>query len=572
MSERTRIGSASELQEKGRLIGKVGTLPVVVVWLDGEAFAIEDRCPHLGFPLHQGTFESGMVTCHWHHARFDLASGCTLDPWADDATAFGVSISGDDVFVDVRPPLPVAERWERRLRDGLEHDLTLVLAKAVQALLELPDGQERILRIAYDFGDRNRAEGWGSGMTVLTCMANLLPHLAADDRPLAMVHALRFLANDVRGHAPRFAQPPLGAAGQPTERLAGWYRRFVETRSSDGAERALVTAIEQSGAAAVEAFIFAAATDHVYIDGGHTLDFTNKAFEALGHLGDGGGSVLTSLVAQTCEAERSEESSEWNHPIDLRSLAERTEVELSVALAVDDGDGGGGGRIDVGALGWTLLADEPHAVTEALVAAARAHASAEELARAVAFAAALRLVRFHLNNDPGDWDTVHHTFTYANAVHQAVVRCPAPETARGIVHGALRVYLDRFLNVPAARLPTSTSATLDDLAACWDVQGAVEAAGDAVAGFLRGGGARADLVAALGHALLQEDAGFHWYQSIEAGVRQASAWPERSEEAMLVLVGVARFLAAHTPTRRELVTISRTAVRLRRGEELFADA
>ena len=147
-----------------------------------------------------------------------------------------------------------------------------------------------------------------------------------------------------------------------------------------------------------------------------------------------------------------------------------------------------------------------------------------------------------------------------------------PDIVRGIVHGALRVYLDRFLNVPAARLPTSTSATLDDLASCWDVQGAVDAAGDAVAGFLRGGGSRAELVAALGHALLQEDAGFHWYQSIEAGVRQSSAWPEGSDEAMLVLVGVARFLAAHTPTRRELVTISRTAVRLRRGEDLFADA
>jgi hypothetical protein len=181
-------------------------------------------------------------------------------------------------------------------------------------------------------------------------------------------------------------------------------------------------------------------------------------------------------------------------------------------------------------------------------------------------------VRFHLNNDPGDWDTVHHTFTSANAVHQAIVRRPTPELVRGIVHGAIRVYLDRFLNVPAARLPTRAEATLADLAAAWDVQGAVDAAGDAVAGFLRGGGRRSELIAALGHALLQEDAGFHWYQSIEAGVRHALAWPEGSEETMLVLVGVARFLAAHTPTRRELVTISRTAVRLRRGEELFADA
>lgn len=574
MSERTKIGSASELREKGRLIGKVGALPVVAVWLDDEAYAIEDRCPHLGFPLHQGTFESGMVTCHWHHARFDLASGCTLDPWADDASAFDVVIIGDDVFVDVRPPRPVAERWERRLRDGLEHDLTLVLAKSVQALLELPDGHDRILRIAYEFGDRNRAEGWGSGMTVLTCMANLLPHLAVDDRPLAMVHALLFLADDVRGHAPRFSQPPLGSAGQPTERLAGWYRRFVETRSSDGAERALITAIGQSDIREVEQFMFAAATDHVYLDGGHTVDFTNKAFEAFSHLGDGSGAMLTSLVAQTCAAARAEESSEWNHPIDLRSLADLTEVELCVALAVGGtaGTAESGTGIDVGALGWTLLADEPEAVTEALVAAACAGAAAEELARAVALAAALRLVRFHLNNDPGDWDTVHHTFTYANAVHQAVVRQPTPDIVRGIVHGALRVYLDRFLNVPAARLPTSTAATLDDLASCWDVQGAVDAAGDAVAGFLRVGGRQAELVAALGHALLQEDAGFHWYQSIEAGVRQATAWPEGSDEAMLVLVGVARFLAAHTPTRRELVTISRTAVRLRRGEDLFADA
>ncbi len=81
----------------------------------------------------------------------------------------------------------------------------------------------------------------------------------------------------------------------------------------------------------------------------------------------------------------------------------------------------------------------------------------------------------------------------------------------------------------------------------------------------------ATICAALGQALLQEDAGFHWYQSVEAGVRQALAWPEGSEESALVLTGVARFLSSQTPTRRELPIIVRTAVRLRRGEELFAD-
>ena len=84
-------------------------------------------------------------------------------------------------------------------------------------------------------------------------------------------------------------------------------------------------------------------------------------------------------------------------------------------------------------------------------------------------------------------------------------------------------------------------------------------------------GQRAELVAALGHGLLVEDAGFHWYQTVEAGVRQAEQWPEGSEESALVLTAVARFLAAHTPTRRELPTVVKIATRLRRGEALYED-
>ena len=46
----------------------------------------------MGFPLHRGSVESGLVTCHWHNARFDLSSGGTLDPWADDVRAYPVEI------------------------------------------------------------------------------------------------------------------------------------------------------------------------------------------------------------------------------------------------------------------------------------------------------------------------------------------------------------------------------------------------------------------------------------------------------------------------------------------------
>ena len=58
----------------------------------------------------------------------------------------------------------------------------------------------------------------------------------------------------------------------------------------------------------------------------------------------------------------------------------------------------------------------------------------------------------------------------------------------------------------------------------------------------------------------------------EAGVRQFAAWPEGSEEGRLVLTGIARFLAAHTPTRREMSRVVDIAARLRRGEELYEDS
>ncbi len=564
-TERVRAGTAHELEQEGRLLTKIGTVPVVVVWHEGRAWAIEDRCPHLGFPLHQGTVEAGLLTCHWHHARFDLASGCTLDPWADDATAFAVELEGDDVWVARRPAADPVGQLRRRLADGLEHGLTLVTAKATLGLLEADPSGATVVTTGLEHGVRYRAEGWGSGLTVLVAMANVLPHLDPADRPLALVHALAFVSRDTRGRAPRFAESALATTELAPERLAEWYRRFVETRSADAAERVLATAVASAPTADVDAMMFAAVTDHVFIDEGHTLDFTNKAFEALSLVGtEAASAVLTSLVAQTCAADRSEEASEWRHPRDLAALT--TDAAERLELALEKGWAVASASIDVSGLAWSLLDDDPDAVVGAVLDAAAAGASPEQLGRALALAAALRIVRFHTQNDFGDWNSVHHAFTAANALHQALVRCPSPELLRGAIHGALRVYLDRFLNVPAARLPTGASGSLEELATCWDVQGEVDRAGSIAYGFVRGGGDRGELIAALGHALLAEDAGFHWYQVYEAGVRQALAWPEGSEECALILAAVARFLAAHTPTRRELPTVVRTAARLRRGD------
>ena len=583
---RVRVGTVGELRERGRLVGKAGSHGVCVFWSDGGAYALDDRCPHMGFPLHRGSVEEGLVTCHWHHARFDLATGGTLDPFADDARSFPVEIEGDDVFVVVEASDGRVEHHRRRLAEGLESGLSLVTAKAVLALLEEGEPVASIVRVGLDFGLANRAAGWGSGLTVLVAMANLLPHLDPSDRGLALVHGLAFVARDTRGRPPRFPLAPLGdldaPESPPVERLTSWYRRFVETRSEESAERTLTTAIVGGAPPdAVARMMLAAATDHVFLDVGHTLDFTNKAFEALDHVGwERAAAVLPTLVDQTAAAQRAEEGGRWRHPVDLAALVARTEAELPRLLAAySSGDFPDADftDADVAALAHDVLVDDPEHVVGAITGAISAGAVPHQLGRAVAYAAALRIARFHVQNDFGDWDVVHHGFTHANALHQCLVRHPSPELVRGVVHAALRIYLDRFLNVPAARPPTATPssgvrADPSDLRACWDEQGGVDRAGAITYGYLRGGGDPAALVAVLGHALLAEDAGFHWFQIFEAAVQQFHAWPAGSEEGAMILVAAARFLAAHTPTRRELPHVVRTAARLRRGEDLFEES
>ena len=339
MSDRVTIGTLDELRRDGCLTGKVGTQPICVFWSDGAAYALDDRCPHMGFPLHRGTVESGLVTCHWHNARFDLSSGGTLDPWADDVRAYPVEIDDGRVTVVVEPEGDRTGYLLHRLDEGLEQGITLVIAKAVLGLLDTAVAPSDIVRAGVDFGTRYREAGWGAGLTVLTSMANVLPHLDPADHALALVHGLAFVSRDTRGRAPRFPLLPLGGE-LPADRLEGWYRRFIETRSADAAERTLASAVATLDASTVADIMFAAVTDHVFLDGGHTIDFTNKAFEVLDHLGwERAPDVLPTLVAQTASASRSEERGSWRFPHDLAGMIATAAASLPERLAAPDATG-----------------------------------------------------------------------------------------------------------------------------------------------------------------------------------------------------------------------------------------
>jgi nitrite reductase/ring-hydroxylating ferredoxin subunit len=587
ISDFVHAGSLEELKVKRKLVVHGRHRPILVIYEGGQVFALDNRCPHMGFPLERGSVDDGILTCHWHHARFELTSGCTFDLWADDAPTCPVEIrAGGEIWVKpvfrYRDPV---EHWHGRLEAGLEHNLRLVIAKAIHGQLAAGVTPSDVMRQAALFGARNR-DGWDTGLTILTALGHVSAFLSEEDQHLALFHGVRHVANDCDGEAARRERAPL--PGRPDlATLKRWLRRWLSVRHRDAAERTIMTAIAGGASpAALVDLLFAAETDRIYADGGHSLDFINKAFECLDIIGwQHAADVLPSVVGQMAAARGAEERTAWRQPIDLSDLCQQAGSELPQLFTSHRAPRWS----DHTRLAESLLGDDPAAIIDAIAGAARDGATPADVGRALSYAATLRVARFGTANEHSDWETAHHVFTYSNAVHQALKRIEEKEidtaepieAVRALLHGAMALYLARYLNVPPAALPGEGGDRLDGLpAAANDIRAAlldaldrqqqVDAAAQLVARHLVLGHSPQSLIATLVHVLLREDAGFHAYQMLEAGVRQFREWGS-GDQGRHILIAVARYMAAHFPTARAHLQTAEIARRLMRGSELHSD-
>ena len=373
---------------------------------------------------------NGILTCHWHHARFDLQTGGTFDLWADDVPAFPVEVRDGAVWVDVESLGDLEAQAKDRLQAGLERNLSLVIGKSAIFLEERGCTRE-IIESGLRFGCQYRLEGWGQGLTILGCMVNLLPNLDRGDRSRALFHGLAAVAAETAGAPYRYTVKPLPEEVKDLRLLHSWFRQFIEVRDAEGAERCLISAIH---AGADDPFLMdmlgSAATDRRYIDIGHPMDFTNKAFQILDHTGWADAElVLTSLVRTMAMARRMEESNAWRSPIDLVELLNETFLQLEGVL-----ESGEARREDWNGdpeLVETILSAGPQDLVARMLEVLRAGMPPTELALHVCYAAATRIARFHTSNEISDWDTALHTFTFANAVLQAYQRAPVTTLLRG---------------------------------------------------------------------------------------------------------------------------------------------
>ncbi|MDA0747972.1 MAG: Rieske (2Fe-2S) protein, partial [bacterium] len=547
---------------------------------DGIFNAVDNRCPHMGYPMSKGSVRDGVLICHWHHWEFDLKTGGCFETSGagNDLKSFPVETRNDGyLYVGISAAEQEAAR--RRLIDrgkyileqGLKDRSSLIIAKAVAALRHAGATPQEIIQQGLFYGAYKSSEGWSSGVAILTLAANLWDEIDTKDQNLFLVHGLTQISRRTSGGSRRQGFPLPRAADDPDpETLKRWFRRLVDQRNANAAQRILMTLNERNYPKQTLAdVVFTTATDFYFTGDGHALDFANKMFEGLDFIQwEGANEILRPIVIDLVSRVRHEETSRWADSVPTLEDTFTRLDDIWQANQANEAD------LDIAAFAQTLLGDEFQPIVAEIEQKLREGVRPTDMCRAMTYAGAIRTARFHLKNE-GDWHDVANIYSYAHALYRAFHLAPSKELLRGIFHGAVFLTYLRWLNMPAARLPRpgqrlketfgKPEEMLDRLLEFADFQKVFEAE-VLVNQYLEEGHDTTQLKQTLGHIMLREDAELHMFQVLEVAFRHFDL-TEDPEEKRWHMLAATRYITAQK-VMKGILWSTENAERLQRGELL----
>ena len=132
---------------------------VCVTHHNGTYAALDDKCPHQGGPLGEGSIENGLLRCPWHGWDFDPLTGKPPGGYDDGVPTFPTEVRDDGVYVGVEEEAPhqrtvsdvmceTLSNWNVRWVFGMVGHSNLGLADGVRRLEEA--GKMRFFGIRHE--------------------------------------------------------------------------------------------------------------------------------------------------------------------------------------------------------------------------------------------------------------------------------------------------------------------------------------------------------------------------------------------------------------------------------------
>ena len=211
------LGALAELPEGRATLRKVDAQRFVCVRHGDQVHALDDRCPHQGYPLSQGRVDGCTLVCQWHNWIFDLRTGeCTFG--GEPVRRYPTLVQGGRVLLDrAVDPASEAARLEVGLRAAFVDDDPARALREGLRLGALRPGRGAFTTLAAAFevlaaDGAERAEyGFDHGLAAL---ADLLAWVERGWLPAeeAFVVAVTAVCEPSRHLGRREADPPLAVA------------------------------------------------------------------------------------------------------------------------------------------------------------------------------------------------------------------------------------------------------------------------------------------------------------------------------------------------------------------------
>ena len=102
MGNLVEVAKKDDIEPGQGILVEVEGKEIALFNCDGNYYAIDNECTHVGGPLYEGELEGDTVICPWHGAEFNVKTGEVLGPPAKKGVkTYRVHVEGNSVKIEV---------------------------------------------------------------------------------------------------------------------------------------------------------------------------------------------------------------------------------------------------------------------------------------------------------------------------------------------------------------------------------------------------------------------------------------------------------------------------------------
>jgi nitrite reductase/ring-hydroxylating ferredoxin subunit len=567
-----KVAELKDVPEGSPKAVKVEGRSIALFQHEGNFYATDNQCPHMGYPLTRGRVRNGVLTCDWHGWSYDMKGGGCFTGGCDDLATFPVEVRDGAIYLDVRSggSRPKDAHF-LLLKEGLLSADNWTLSKAIAIMLAKGVSEEETLKRVIEHMGRHIAteSGPNDGGRELAMMVNgvrVARYYEPDDRLIPLMMA----ATGASGRAgDRPAVQPLPPP-VTWDKLERWIRVLSADKASEGIEKCLITARRLGGHdEQILPLLYECALEPHFL--GHVINLPLLGYlaELLVEFGwDQTEELVCNLAAKILGRER-------GAPEELRLAAIKLFKPVNGLideLASTPQSAQAPAEFDEGRLSKELVSGDLTRMFNAISDALKARVDIDRLATTMVLLAADRMARTPANLNPG-WGSLNQELVISSSVRTALRYGGYKVGARALYHAAWQFFSDRWLNISPRSitepLGAGKSSETNEETAVRTVLDAIETVQVGEVGrhsreYLNAGFSGERLLREMGQSILKDDNGWnlvHPLRTIFDEWKRCEGHPARYQ----LLIGMSRW-ATDVRRRKGNQSAAQTAQRFARGQ------